>query len=281
MRIGDGAMATALQSRGLPVGTAPESWTLSHSEAVAGIAEDYAQAGSDFVLTNTFGANRFRLERAGLAPEVDELNRAAVDLARAGVGRKPDGKVRAVYGSVGPTGLGLDEMDARRSEVMRAFEEQVGALAHAEVDAFVVETSVSTREALIALAACRATNVDTIVSFTFRIEEGVVKTLAGESLADGGRQIRDAGANAVGLNCVAARDIERVIRGFPADIPIWLKPNAGCPEVHDDRMIYPDTDEEIVEVLTRLAKSGVRYVGGCCGTGPSFITRLKGAMGDP
>lgn len=280
MLIGDGGTATALQAKGLPIGEAPEPWTLSHPEVVATVAWEYRDAGADFVLTNTFGANRFRLARVGLERDVSELNRAAVGLARTGAGAAESSDGLRVYGSVGPTGLSPDELESSRPKVVRAFEEQVQALSLAGVDALVIETSVSTTEALIALTACRTMNVETIVSFAFRVEEDGAKTLVGELLADGVREVRDAGAIAVGVNCVSAREIAEVIGAFPGDIPIWLKPNAGLPEPSNEGLDYPDRDEEIVEVLHGFARSEVRYVGGCCGTGPAFIRRLRTALKD-
>ena len=278
MLIGDGGTATALQGKGLPIGEAPEPWTLSHPEVVARVACEYRDAGADFVLTNTFGANRFRLSLVEMDRDVSELNRKAVELARTGAGRGTGSP--GVYGSMGPTGLGPDELESSHAEVVRAFEEQAEALALAGADALVIETSVSTTEALIALAACQAMNVETIVSFTFRVEDGVGRTLAGELLADGVREVRDAGAIAVGVNCVGAREIAEVIGAFPGDIPIWLKPNAGLPESSNEGLDYPDRDEGIVEVLHGFARSGIHYVGGCCGTGPAFIRRLRAVLKD-
>ncbi len=248
-------------------------WNFSHPVVVAAVAKAYRDAGADFVLSNTFGANRLRLSLTGLGREVGELNRAAVTLARSG--EADAGSRDAVYGSVGPTGLSPDRVQSSRAEVVRAFEEQAEALVDAQVDRFVVETSTSTEEALVALAACRATDLETIVSFTFCVTGGEGWTFAGEPLVESALRVRDAGALAFGVNCVSVREIEQVIDQLPTDIPLWLKPNAGPPERRDDGLNYPDSDAEIVEMLKGLMTRDVDYVGGCCGTGPSFTNHLR------
>ena len=277
--IGDGGTATALQKMGLPIGSAPESWTLTHPEAVVMVARKYRNAGADFVLTNTFGANRFRLEGSGLEPEVDRLNRSAVELAREGIsGSARSGRGR-VYGSIGPTGLEPAEVASNRTEIARVLTAQIEALARAGVDGLVVETSMSAMEAAIALKAARAARLETIVSFACCVVGREARTLGGDSLDESFQKMRDSGAHGLGVNCVAVREIESVVGLFPTDIPIWLKPNAGIPETVASGLACPDMDEEMVSALSRFEIPNLAYVGGCCGTGVSFTERLRQSMG--
>ncbi len=278
--LADGATGTMLQSMGLPVGEPPEKWTLENPEAVKELAQRYAEAGSDLVYTNTFGANRIRLKRFGLADKVAELNRIAVQLAREGANKA--NRQTFVVASIGPTGELLEPYgDLEPEAAQDAFAEQAAALSEAGVDAFVCETFSDLNEALICLKAVKSVaKVPVMVSMSFE-ESG--RTMMGVTPEDVVSKLLDEGAFVVGANCsIGPEVVERAVKAMKAVRPealLLAKPNAGKPQLIEGKVVYPVTPKEMAEFTLRMRDLCVAIIGGCCGTTPEHIAAMRDALG--
>ncbi len=280
--LADGATGTMLQSMGLPTGEPPERWTLDNPDAIRELARRYAEAGSDIVYTNTFGANRIRLRRFGLDKKVAELNRLAVQLAREGVNSaiRPSSLILRpfVIASIGPTGELLEPYGDLEPDVAReAFAEQAAALAEAGVDAFVCETFSDLTEALICLKAVKSVaKAPVMVSMSFE-ENG--RTMMGIAPEDAVSKLLDEGAFVVGANCsIGPEIVERAVAAMKAARPdalLLAKPNAGKPKLVEGKVVYPVTPDEMASFALRMRDLGVAIIGGCCGTTPEHIAAMK------
>jgi 5-methyltetrahydrofolate--homocysteine methyltransferase len=280
--VSDGAMGSLLQSQGLPAGTAPESWNRERPDVVRGVAAGYFAAGSDVVLTNSFGGSPLKLTRHGLAGDAAELNRLA-----AGLAREAAGPGRYVAGSVGPTGriLADEGGDANVSELYEAFVVQVAALAAGGVDAICVETMSSLPEALAAVRAAReATTLPVFCTFSFSAGRRGFRTMMGVTPELAARAAADAGADVVGTNCGNGIEnmieIVRQMRAAVPDRPILAQANAGMPELVDGTTVYPETPEFMAERIGAMIEAGAGIVGGCCGTTPAHIAAIAAAARD-
>jgi 5-methyltetrahydrofolate--homocysteine methyltransferase len=271
--ITDGAWGTELQARGLPIGEFPDAWNLSHPERVAAVARAYVEAGSQVILTNTFGANRIRLSEAGLEDKVVQVNRAGVEISRRAAIQRS-----YVFASMGPSGKLLANGDATPDQLRLAFDEQAQALAAAGADALVIETMSDLDETVVALAAARATGLPVVACMVFDSGKNKDRTMMGNSPEEAARTLSEAGADVIGANC------GRGIAGFTGicgqlraatDRPIWLKPNAGLPQLINGRAIYHTTPGEFADFAPALIRSGASFIGGCCGTRPDFIRALN------
>lgn len=274
--LADGATGTLLQNIGLPVGDAPERWTLENPSAVREVARRYAEAGSDLIYTNTFGACRVRLERAGLADKFGELNRRAVALAREGVALAKSNVF--VVGAIGPTGELLEPYgELPQDNARAAFLEQATELSDAGVDAFVCESFSDLTEALLALDAVKfVAKVPVMVSMTF---EPGGRTMMGVTPEDAVAQLSDAGAAVVGANCSVGPDVvEQVMRAMKlgrTEARLLAKPNAGLPKVADGKAIYELSPDAMAAFASRMNQLGVGIIGGCCGTTPEHIRAMR------
>ena len=272
----DGAWGTELQARGLAPGEFPDAWNLTRPDAVGEVARAYVDAGSRIILTNTFGGNRFRLADAGLDGRVEEINRRGAEISRDAA------RARArVFASMGPTGkvLGAGEVDS--GEVRAAFAEQAEALAQGGADAIVIETMSDLQEAGLAVAAALATGLPVVACMVFDSGRDKDRTMSGVRPEEAARALTEAGADVIGANCGHG------IEGFVAicrrlraatDRPLWIKPNAGLPELADGRAVYRTTPGEFAGFVPALVEAGAGFVGGCCGTGPEFIRALAVAL---
>ena len=265
----DGAWGTELQARGLASGDFPDSWNLTHPERVEEVARAYVAAGSQVILTNTFGANRPRLGAHALADRVAEINRAGVEISRRAAG----GRAK-VFASIGPSGKLLMTGEISESELQSAFAEQAIALAQGGADALVVETMADLTEARIAVNAARATGLPVVACMVFDSGKNKDRTMMGTTPEQAAEALTAAGAGVIGANCGQG------IAGFAVicqrlraatDQPIWIKPNAGLPKIIDGRAQYTTTLGEFVAHVPELIKLGASFVGGCCGTNPSFV----------
>lgn len=274
--ITDGAWGTQLQARGLPIGGCPDAWNLTHSDFVAEVAREYVRAGSRVILTNTFGANRFALERHGLSDRVVEINRAGVSLSR----RAARSSVR-VFASIGPTGRMLAVDDVTEGEVYAAFSEQAHALAEGGADALVVETMTDLEEARLAVKAARETGLPVVACMVFGAGQAGDRTLMGVTPEQAVEALTAAGADLVGANCGSGAAGLRPIcerMGAVTSLPLWFKPNAGLPALEQGRAVYKTTPEAFAEEAAALVKAGAVFIGGCCGTGPACIRALADAL---
>ncbi len=270
--ITDGAWGTELQARGLGVGDFPDAWNLTHPEKVREVALAYVQAGSQIILTNTFGANRPRLAGHDMAKEAVALNRAGVEISKAAAAGKA-----LVFASVGPSGKMLLSGDITPEELRAGFDEQCQALAAAGADGLVIETMGDLEEARIAVAAARATGLKTVACMVFDAGRDKDRTMMGSTPEQVAESLREAGADIIGANCgqgiVGYVPVCRRLHAA-AGAPVWIKANAGLPVMVDGKVTYRTSPEEFVSHFPALLEAGAGFVGGCCGTNPAFIKAL-------
>jgi methionine synthase I (cobalamin-dependent) len=268
----DGAWGTQLQARGLPRGEVPDVWNLTGTEHVAAVARAYVDAGSQVILTNTFGANRLRLRGHPLAEKLVEINRRGVELSR----RAAAGRAK-VFASLGPTGRLLVTGESSPEEVRAAFDEQARALADAAPDAIVVETMADLTEAKLAVAAAHATGLPVVGCMVFDAGKNKDRTIMGVTPEEAAAALLEAGAEVVGANCgQGIANYVLICRRLRAatDRPLWIKPNAGLPSVENGRVVYHTTAEEFASYVPALVQAGADFIGGCCGTTPAFIKAI-------
>jgi 5-methyltetrahydrofolate--homocysteine methyltransferase len=271
--ITDGALGTQLQARGLTTGECPDAWNLSHPDCVEAVARAYVEAGSDIILTNTFRANRLALKAYGLANQVEGINRAGVELAcRAAAG------YAKVFASIGPSGRMLMMGDVSEEDLKRAFSEQVRALADAGVAGIVIETMTDLAEARLAVVAARDTGLPVAASLVFDSGKDKDRTMTGVTPEQAAFELAAAGADIIGANCgLGITGYVPICRRLRAatDRPIWIKPNAGLPEMVEGRVVYKTTPQVFAASVPALLEAGASFVGGCCGTGPEFVRAMK------
>ncbi|MCJ7453042.1 MAG: homocysteine S-methyltransferase family protein [Steroidobacteraceae bacterium] len=277
--LGDGAMGTQLQDAGLESGHCGEAWNLDHPDRVVGIQRRYAEAGSDLILTNTFGACRIMLDRHGEGARTADINRASVAIAREALGGRG-----YVLGDIGPFG-GLMEPygDISRAAVERAFREQARALVEGGADGIIIETQTAFEEVEIAIAAAREAGAPVVIaSFAFdrMLDEDDVRTMMGISPEQAAEFMERHGCDVAGLNCGTgvdmrfAADITRRYRAT-CGLPVMAQPNAGAPVLEDMKVLYKQTPGEMGDGLEGLLAAGPRIVGGCCGSTPAHIRMFR------
>jgi methionine synthase I (cobalamin-dependent) len=271
--ITDGAWGTQLQALGLGLGEFPDTWNLTYPDRVAQVARAYVEAGSQIILTNTFGANRVRLAEHAAAERVVEINQRGVAISRAAA----DGRAY-VFASIGPSGKLLLSGETTAEELGAAFREQARALAEAGADALVVETMCDLGEAELAVSAARETGCPVVACMVFDSGKAKDRTMMGTSVEQAAEVLTNAGADVIGANCGQG------ISGFGAigrrlraatKLPIWLKPNAGLPEVVNGRALYQTTAKEFAAKIPELLEAGASFLGGCCGTRPDFVRAVR------
>lgn len=268
----DGAWGTQLQARGLAIGDFPDAWNLSHPDRVEEVARAYVEAGSQVILTNTFGANRVRLAEAGLGNQTAEINQRGVEISR----RAAAGKA-AVFASIGPSGKLIMTGETSPTELAAAFVEQAQAIARAGADAIVVETMSDLEEAKLAVAAALTTGLPVVACMVFDAGKDKDRTMMGSTPEQVAKTLTEAGADVIGANCgqgiAGFVPICRRLRAA-TDRPLWLKPNAGLPQLIDGKAAYTTTPDEFVAFVPELVQQGAGFLGGCCGSSPAFIQSL-------
>jgi len=265
----DGAIGTQLMTRGLMPGECPDSWNISHPAEVEGVTRGYVEAGSEIILTNTFRANRVALDAYNLADHLEDINLAGVEIAR----RVASG-CAYVFASIGPSGKMLMNGEVSEDELKKSFAEQVGILALAGVDGFALETMSDLAEAKLAVAAACETGLPVVASMVFDSGKDKDRTMMGVTPEQAAEELTGAGADVIGANCgVGAAGYISVCQRLHAatDRPIWIKPNAGLPEIVEGKAVYRTTPEAFAAFVPALLQAGASFVGGCCGTGPEFI----------
>lgn len=272
----DGAWGTELQARGLGPGECPDLWNLTRPEAVEDVASAYVQAGSQVILTNTFRSNRVALAGHGLAEKTTEINRAGVLISKSAAGARAK-----VFASIGPSGKILLTEETTEEELRSAFTEQARTLADAGADALVIETMSDLDEATIAVQAARATGLPVVACAVFDTGKHRDRTMMGSTPEQVAQDLTQAGAAVIGANCGAG------IEGFVAicrrlraatDRPIWIKANAGLPELVEGRAVWKMTPSDFAGFVPPLTDAGASFVGGCCGTSPPFIRAVAAAL---
>ncbi|MBA2597185.1 MAG: bifunctional homocysteine S-methyltransferase/methylenetetrahydrofolate reductase [Chloroflexia bacterium] len=282
--LADGAIGTVLYAAGASLDESFDALNLSRPELVLDVHRAYLEAGADLLETNTFGANRFKLEGFGLGGKVREINRKAVRLAREA--REISGRTALVAGSVGPTGRTLAPFGTIATEAVRAaFREQIDALLEGGVDLLVLETIGSLDEMVEAVGAAReACDLPIIASMTFA-EDG--RTIGGSTPQEVAARLLDLGVAAIGANCsvgpqrllpVAAALVRRVEEENGPGPVVSCMPNAGWPAHVAGRVMYPSSAEYFAGFARRAAETGVRIIGGCCGTTPLHTAAMREAL---
>lgn len=272
----DGAWGTQLHQRGLEVGACPDAWNLTHPAEVEQVARAYVEAGSQIILTNTFGSNRLVLARYGLADRVAALNRAGVEISRRAAGDRA-----AVFASAGPTGVMLMMGQTPAEEVRSAFAEQMQALAQSGADAVVLETFSDPAEIVLAIAAAKEAGLPVVGCMVFDSGKQRDRTMMGTTVEQAAEQLAQAGADAIGANC--GQGIEGFVQitarlRAATELPIWIKPNAGLPEIIEGRTVYAQTPAKFAEIAAQVLDAGAHFIGGCCGTTPEFIRCLRAML---
>ena len=268
----DGAWGTQLQARGLAIGEFPDAWNLTHPQFVSEVARAYVNAGSRVILTNTFGANCVRLAENSLADRVVEINQRGVEISKLAANSQA-----MVFASIGPTGKLLMNGDITPVEMQSAFEEQATALAQGGADAIVVETMADLEEAKLAVTAARTTGLPVVACMVFDSGKNLDRTMMGTTPEQAAQELSEAGADVIGANC--GQGISRFLPicqrlHAATDRPIWIKPNAGLPQLENGRAVYAGTPADFADQATGLIAAGAMFVGGCCGTSPEFISAI-------
>jgi 5-methyltetrahydrofolate--homocysteine methyltransferase len=281
--LGDGAMGTQLMIAGLEQGNCGEAWNLTHPDRVLAIQRRYADAGSDCIITNTFGGSRIMLNRHGNVDKVVEINRAGVEIARAAF----NGRDGYVIGDVGPFG-GLMEPygEFTEDQVRGAFEEQAQALVDAGADAIIIETQTSLEELLLGLAAAKRAGAPCIIgsmAYDVTLDGSTFRTMMGIDPERAAAFMVEHGADVIALNCGTGMNMERArdaIQRYKrvTNLPVMAQPNAGLPKLVDMKVVYDETPDQMVCGVVPLLEAGANIIGGCCGSTPEHIRAFRGAM---
>jgi methionine synthase / methylenetetrahydrofolate reductase(NADPH) len=281
--LADGAMGTVLYARGIFINRCYDELNLSDPSLILSIHEEYLQAGAEILETNTFGANKFRLTRHGLASKVAEINSAGVKLARQAVDHLKEKQAGTAYvaGSIGPLGVRLEPLGKTGlDEARSAFAEQIRALADAKVDLLIIETMPALNEAREALLAAEETapQLPVLVMVTVDDESNC---LDGSSPQQAAALLTEWGAGAIGVNCsTGPSTVLTAIEAMRSatSLPLAAMPNAGMPRAIEGRNIYLCSPEYMASFARKAIAAGAQIVGGCCGTTPNHIRAMRSAM---
>jgi 5-methyltetrahydrofolate--homocysteine methyltransferase len=275
--IADGATGTMLMAAGLPAGAAPELWNAERPEQVLKLYQAYLDAGSQIILTNTFGGSRIKLAKTGLAERTHELNLAAARLAR----QAADGNAY-VAGDIGPTGELMAPMGTLTYEkALETFSEQAKALAEGGVEAIWVETMSDLAEARAAVTAARQeTNLPVFCSLSFGRR---ARTIMGVTPSQAALELWPLGLTAIGANCGEGLEmIPEVLAQMRQALPeaiLIAKPNAGLPKLVDGKTIYDLEPAQFASRMSGFVEQGAQIIGSCCGSSPAYISELVEQLG--
>jgi 5-methyltetrahydrofolate--homocysteine methyltransferase len=281
--LGDGAMGTQLMFAGLEQGNCGEAWNLTHPEKVLAIQRRYAEAGSDCLLTNTFGGSRIMLNRHSHASNVVAINQAAVAIAREAFGARPG----FVIGDMGPFGGLLEPYgDFTETQVRDAFNEQAGALVDAGADAIIIETQTSLEELQLGIHAARDAGAPCVIgsmAYDVTLDGSTFRTMMGIDPERAAAFMQEQGADIVALNCGTGMDMVRARTAVEryrrvSSLPVMVQPNAGQPKLINMKVVYDETPEQMVSGVGPLLDAGASIIGGCCGSTPAHIRAFRQAM---
>jgi len=271
----DGAMGTLLYAQGVFINRCFDALNLTDPDRVAAVHADYVRAGADVVETNTFGANRIKLQSFGLADQLTDINRAGARLARTGAGERA-----YVAGAIGPLGLRIEPWGKTASDEAQAyFREQAEALVEGGVDLLILETFRDVNEIVAAIAAVRSVCALPVVAQMTIEDEG--NSLDGTPPEQFVPALQAAGADVIGLNCSIgpAHMLEALERmAALTSARLSAQPNAGRPRDIEGRTLYLTSPEYMASYARRFLAARVRLVGGCCGTTPDHIRQIKSAV---
>ncbi|HEU0002195.1 MAG TPA: bifunctional homocysteine S-methyltransferase/methylenetetrahydrofolate reductase [Ktedonobacteraceae bacterium] len=283
----DGAMGSLLYARGITHEKCFDALNLSQPELIAGIHREYISAGAQIIETNSFGANRAKLEAYDLDGQVSAINRSAVRLAREA--REISGQSVYIAGAVGPSGRPLQAPDeSRLSDLRRIFREQIEALQEGGADLLILETFSNLPELRQAILAAQEVGGLPIVAQMSFYEDG--HTLSGQSAARVMAVLSDLGVDVMGANCSVGpaatfdaleemiAEAQKLGNNAGETYLFSAQPNAGLPARIDNRFFYVATPDYFADYALRFAEAGVRLIGGCCGTTPRHTAAMRGAL---
>ncbi len=278
--LADGAMGTMLYARGVPLDACFDVLNVQDAKTVQGVHRGYVAAGADLIETNTFGANRFKLALHGLEGRVREINRAGARLARDV--RETMGRDVLVLGSIGPLGKYLLPLGTvGEAEAIAAFREQAEALLEGGVDGFVAETFSDLRELRLAVTAIRGVSADLPVVAQMAFNDERV-TFLGQAPAEVARELAALPVQVIGANCGVGSsvlyDVGLLLHETAPRTWVSIRPNAGLPSRHGERLIYLSSPGYMADYASRMLEGGARIVGGCCGTTPAHIRAMREAV---
>ena len=277
----DGAMGTMLFAAGLESGQSPEEWNVLHPEKVREIHRAYIEAGSQVILTNTFGGSAVRLESHGLAERVHELNEAAAKNARAEADAAEQTVV--VAGSIGPTGQLLEPLGTlTKEEARKSFAAQASGLAAGSVDMFWIETMSDLEEVKAAVAGIRSvSNLPIAATMSF---DSHGHTMMGVKPEQALKVLQLEEIQLLGANCGTGSDeLIEAIRAYKStnpELPLIAKANAGIPEIVGTEVVYNGSPEVMADYAVKVWKEGARLIGGCCGSTPDHIKAMAEALSE-
>ena len=283
--LADGATGTNFFNMGLLSGNAPELWNVEEPEKVRQLHQSFVDAGSDIILTNTFGCNRNRLKLHQAEDQVFELNKAAAELARSVAEDAPHTVI--VAGSVGPTGELFEPLGPLdHATAVESFSEQMEGLKAGGADVLWIETMSAREEIEAAAEAARATGMDYIFTASFdtagRTMMGIPPSAMGQMA-----ETMDPPPLAVGANCgVGATDLLFSIldmtaggpTAFGGKIAVIAKANCGVPKIKGDAVVYSGTPDLMAAYVRHAIDAGARIIGGCCGTSAEHLTAMRQAI---
>jgi methionine synthase I (cobalamin-dependent) len=275
--VADGATGTSYQEMGSEIGVAPEEWVWDRPEKVLELHRAFISAGSDVILTDTFGGTPLRMRESKYAGRASELNRRAAELAREAA---TDSDHVLVAGSIGPTGVLMEPYgELTQAAAVETFAAQAAALSEGGVDLLVLETFFALDEALAAIEGVRtASERPIVVSFSF--DQGT-RTMMGLSPTQMVEAIQPLRVAAIGANCgkslEAMEAVVTEISRLDSGIPLWVKPNAGLPRMDGDVARYDTSPATMAEYARRFISLGARVVGGCCGSSPAHVAAIAEA----
>ena len=282
----DGAMGTQLMLAGLESGACGELWNLTHPDRVLAIQKRYVEAGTDCLLTNTFGANRVVLTRHGVAKDVRAINQAAVKIAREAFGDRAG----YVLGDIGPLGAILEPYgELPQSEGQIALEEQARALVDAGVDAIIIETQTSLDELGLSIAAAKTAGARCVIgslAYDLSNDRTFYVTMMGVSPQQAAGFLQQNGADIAALNCGTGMDMPgaaKVARLYreTCPLPIMVQPNAGLPVLENGRAVYKQLPAEMASGVAEVLDAGANIIGSCCGSTPEHTRAIRQAISNP
>jgi len=276
--VADGATGTNHQHNGLRPGVPPEEWVLDKPQKVLALHKAFVAAGSDIILTNSFGGTRIRMRDSRYAARAPEVNRRAAELAREAAALR-EGVL--VGGSMGPTGSLIQPFGPlTREQVVETYTEQAAALTEGGVDFLLLETFFALNEAEAAIEGVKkGSSLPLVCSFSF--DRGIF-TMMGVKPKDVVEALKPWELAAMGANCGMTLDymdqiIQEMLAANPG-VPIWSKPNAGLPK---GGTILPEYDvgpEDMAQYAARYVRHGAQIVGGCCGNTPAHVAAIVRAV---
>jgi len=277
----DGAMGTQLIARGVKPLICNDYRNIETPDIVFDIHQAYLRAGSDAVLTNTFGANRYALVRHGIDNKVEDINTAGGQIARRAAEEE-----KYVLGDMGPSGDFLQPLgNLKPDELKNAFHQQAKALLDGGVDGFIIETMTALDEVTIAIEAVKSVSGDLPVfaSMAFDKAGDDFKTMMGVDVKSAVAKIISLDVDAVGFNCGTASLDDYIklaekfvlaVKALGSDVLVFAEPNAGKPELVDEKAVYKVTPQDFAAAVEKIHLAGISIIGGCCGTTPAHIEAI-------